>query len=100
LNPEALAEAFSKVYEALQRIAMETETMEEAVVSLEEKMRDIAERLRGLEAVSLHSLSGTRARAELVIIFIAVLHLAREGRVALAQSEQFSDIIVSGTGVA
>jgi segregation and condensation protein A len=97
LDVDSLAVAFGQVYAALQKFALETATIQEVVVSLEETMKNIAARMENLQEVSLQGLSANRARAELVVIFIAVLHLAREGRVALAQAEQFSDIIVSKT---
>jgi segregation and condensation protein A len=95
LNPEALAAAFAQVYAAIEKITMETETIYETIVSLEEKMQEIVARMATMPQSSLHGLSGGRSRMEIVSVFLAILHLAREGRVALAQAEQFSDIIVS-----
>jgi segregation and condensation protein A len=97
LDVDALVAAFGQLYAALEKFSMETTTIQEVVVSLEEKIREIAERMEGLREISLHKLSATRARSEIVAIFLAVLHLAREGRVALAQAGRFSDIIVSKT---
>lgn len=97
LDPAALAAAFGQVYAAIQKITMETETIYETIVSLEEKMQEIAARMATISESSLHGLSGGRGREEVVSVFLAILHLAREGRVTLAQSEQFSDIIVSNT---
>jgi segregation and condensation protein A len=97
LDPVALAVAFAQVYAAIERITMETETIYETIVSLEEKMQEVIARMETIRESSLHGLSANRGREEVVSVFLAILHLAREGRVALAQEEQFSDIIVSKT---
>ena len=76
---------------------METETIYETIVSLEEKMQEIIARMATIKEASLHGLSAGRGRVEIVSVFLAILHLAREGRVNLAQERQFSDIIVSKT---
>ena len=94
LDAEALELAFGQVYAALQRITLESATVRETIVSLEEKMREIVARIAAVREVSMQGLSAARTKADLVVIFLAVLHLAREGRVVLAQAEQFSDIIV------
>lgn len=97
LDLAALQAAFAQVYAAIEKITMETETVYETIISLEEKMQEIVARMASVAESSLHGLSGGRDRREVVSVFLAILHLAREGRVALAQSEQFSDIIVSKT---
>lgn len=97
LDVDALVVAFGQVYAALERITMETETIYDTIVSLEEKMQEIAARMTSVGESTLHNLSGNRSRIEILTAFLAILHLAREGRVALNQSEQFSDIIVSKT---
>lgn len=94
LDVDALFDAFGRLYAALEKFAMETATVEETMISLEEKMKEIAQRMSTLQEVSMHGLSGTRAKADLIVLFLAVLHLAREGLLALAQEGQFSDIIV------
>src|SRR3989338_8553063 len=97
LDAAALGAAFAQVYAAIERITMETETIYETIVSLEEKMQEIIARMATIKEASLHGLSAGRGRVEIVSVFLAILHLAREGRVNLAQERQFSDIIVSKT---
>jgi segregation and condensation protein A len=97
LTSEALAASFAQVYAAIEKITMETETIYDTIVSLEEKMQEVVTRMMTMAQSSLHGLSGSRGRTEIVMVFLAILHLAREGRVALAQEGQFSDIIVSKT---
>lgn len=97
LDQASLAAAFAQVYAAIQKITLETETIYETIVSLEEKMQEVIARMEHIRESSLHGLSASRGRAEIVTVFLAILHLAREGRVALVQAEQFSDIIVSKT---
>jgi segregation and condensation protein A len=95
LDAAVLAEAFRRIYTVLEKITLETATVRDTIVSLEEKMRDVLARMATLREINMIGLSPSRSRADIVVIFLAVLHLAREGRVILAQAEQFSDIIVT-----
>jgi chromatin segregation and condensation protein Rec8/ScpA/Scc1 (kleisin family) len=74
---------------------METETIKGKIVSLEEKIKEVIERITREGDTRLAALShGGGSRAETVIIFLALLHLAREQLVRLEQGEHFSDIMV------
>ncbi len=100
LAPAELAAALARVYESLQKFALETATIENAIISLEEKMQEIVRRMEEAATARLSDL-GRGSKEELLVAFLAVLHLAREQLVFLEQSAAFSDIIVrktSGTG--
>ena len=84
---------------------LETQTIKEKIVTLEEKIVEVLARIEregNLELRGTSSLrrggsageSGAATRADIILIFLAVLHLARDERVALKQGGIFSDIIV------
>jgi segregation and condensation protein A len=93
VTKEDLFIALTRVYQSLQKFVMETETIKEVIVSLEEKMKDIAKRMEGAAVTSLKALGGG-GRSDMIVAFLAVLHLAREQLVMLEQTEQFADITV------
>lgn len=91
--PELLA-AIGRVHSNLQKFALATQTIEGTLVSLEEKMREVVERMREIAESSLTTLAPTASRGELVVLFLAILHLAREQLIFLEQKGEFSDIII------
>jgi len=97
LSIEMLAGALQNVFETIQTYQLETQTIREKIVSIEEKMQEIVARL-GMEVeTSFTRLSGSKSRTEIILIFLAVLHLAREQLIFLEQAEQFSEITIKKT---
>jgi chromatin segregation and condensation protein Rec8/ScpA/Scc1 (kleisin family) len=92
-NQEEVLAALIRIYDSLRKFVVETDTIRDTIVSLEEKMKDIVSRMQSLATTTLRSMGGG-SRSELVVTFLAVLHLAREQLVFLEQGERFSDIIV------
>lgn len=90
----SLAEAFNILVSAFKDVEVDTQTIREKVVSLEEKVKEIIARLSETASSSLKSLSVSKTRSEIIVIFLAILHLAREQLVHLEQEGNFSDIMV------
>lgn len=93
LNQALVLTAISSVYESLQKFVLETKTIGETIISLEETMQGIIRRMEAATETTLQNLAGG-SKSELVAAFLAVLHLAREQLVFLEQQSAFSDIIV------
>ncbi|MDO8515721.1 MAG: segregation/condensation protein A [bacterium] len=96
LTPEGLVGSLQNIVETLERYAMEHVPIKEKIISLEEKIREIIARVKEMGETSLTKLSSDKSRAEIVAIFLALLHLARDQFVFLEQEGHFSDIIVRG----
>ena len=90
----ALAAAVSRIFETIKTYELETETIKERIVTLEEKITEVLARIEREGNLELRGTSGRDSRADIILIFLAVLHLARDERVALRQNGIFSDIIV------
>ncbi len=90
----ALAESLRRIFDGIVTYELETETIKEKIVSLEEKIKDVLARITDGGDARLSDLSDARTRADLVVVFLAILHLAREQLVRLEQTDRFSDIIV------
>ncbi|HVO28727.1 MAG TPA: segregation/condensation protein A [Candidatus Paceibacterota bacterium] len=94
LDIEALAGALGRLFESIRTFDLETETIREKIISLEEKITEVIGRIRKEGDTRFAALSGNRSRAEMIVVFLAVLHLAREQLVLLEQIDNFSDIMV------
>ena len=73
---------------------LETDTIREKIVTLEEKITEVLSRIEREGDMHFKNLSSDKTRGEMIIIFLAILHLAREQLIFLEQMENFSDIMV------
>lgn len=94
LTIERLEGALGKIFDTVKAYAFETETIKEKIITLEEKIAEVVARVREEGGVRFEKLSSEKSRAEMIVIFLAILHLAREQLVLLEQMGNFSDIMV------
>lgn len=92
--PAALREALRKLFKTLEDFILETKTIKETIVTIEEKIKEVIDRLGRENEVSLSRLSRARPIAEIIAMFLAILHLVHERAVVVEQKDNFSDIIV------
>jgi segregation and condensation protein A len=95
LNVEGVVGATNAVLSFLERVQEDKETVREKIVRLEDKMTEIIARMQGAARTNIKDLSQSGTKSELIVIFLALLHLAREQMIDLEQEGQFSDIMVS-----
>lgn len=94
LGAAAMQSALKKIL-ALTEITVEEERIvQEKIITLEEKVREIIGRMRGLGETTFRGVAEGASRIEAVVAFLAVLHLAREQLVSLEQESADSDIII------
>jgi segregation and condensation protein A len=86
--------ALSKIFDNVKTYAFETETIKEKIITLEEKIKEVLGRIQAEGNMQFKKLSTEKSRSEAIVIFLAILHLAREQLVLLEQMENFSDIMV------
>jgi segregation and condensation protein A len=91
---ERLREALGHIFETMKTYELETETIKEKIVTLEEKISEVLGRVQREGEAHFKSLSSEKSRSEMIVIFLAILHLAREQLVLLEQMDNFSDIMV------
>lgn len=94
LDREALAGALGAIFETIKVYELETETIKEKIVTLEEKITEVLGRIERGGDTNFMNLSGEKSRGEMIVVFLAILHLAREQLVLLEQMGNFSDIMV------
>jgi len=90
----ALTRSMNRIFDTMKTYELETETIKEKIVTLEEKIAEVLARIERDGNLELRGTSVAASRADVILIFLAVLHLARDERVALKQNGIFSDIIV------
>ncbi len=93
-DAEALRASLRGIFDTIVTYELETETIREKIVTLEEKIQEVLARITKGGDTHFGALSNERTRSEMVIVFLAILHLAREQLVRLEQDEHFSDIMV------
>ncbi|MDR3582053.1 MAG: segregation/condensation protein A [Candidatus Pacebacteria bacterium] len=94
LTLEGLAAALDGIFENIKTYEMETDTIKERIVTLEEKISEVLARVQKEGDMHFKNLSGDKSRGETIVVFLALLHLAREQLVLLEQIDAFSDILV------
>jgi len=94
LSVMVLEQALAKLTLSLSAYIQETRVVSDSVISLEEKIQEVLARFTRIREASFGKLSETQSRSEIIITFLALLHLAREQLILLEQKGAFSDIIV------
>ena len=94
LGGKTLFESLQKIFETLQGLELETQTIKEKIVTIEEKMQEIIKRLESETETVFTRISNAKTRAEIIVVFLAILHLAREQLVFLEQASHFGDIVI------
>ncbi|HEY5221106.1 MAG TPA: ScpA family protein [Candidatus Paceibacterota bacterium] len=94
LDTEALTAAMHGIFDTIKTYDIETETIREKIVTLEEKISEVLGRIQKEGDMHFNNLSGEKSRGEMIVVFLAILHLAREQLVLLEQMDNFSDIMV------
>jgi len=100
--PEALtigrlAELYQAVINRLEPIVRLPQRMLEKVISLEEKIAHIRERLISTAQTSFRQLISHGNKADAIVSFLALLELVKQRTVKLEQVELFGDIAINRT---
>ncbi len=90
----SLAGSLDRIFESIKTYELETQTIKEKIVTLEEKIAEVTARIEREGNIEISSRHGDISRADIILLFLAVLHLARDERVSLRQNGNFSDIMV------
>ena len=94
LSIEGMQGALNRIFETIKTYELETETIKEKIITLEEKITEVFGRIQKEGDTHFRDLSGDKSRGEMIVVFLAILHLAREQLILLEQIENFSDIMV------
>ncbi len=78
----------------LQGLLPEKQTVKRVVVSIEEKIKELMKRLKEGVEQNFQALAQNKPKLEIIVMFLAILHLLRERLIRTEQTSQFSDIII------
>lgn len=94
LSVKILHRAINSVFEAFREFAPEVRVSEfSPMLSLEEKIEEVVNRLQ--EGIGqFGKIAAGKSRSEIIVLFLALLHLLRDQLVKAEQKEGFSDIII------
>ncbi len=94
LSITALHEATQRLLEATAVERHEVQEVRERILSLDTAMQEVVRRVSDVATTSFAKLTETRSKGDIVVLFLALLHLARDHGMALVQEGHFSDIVV------
>ena len=93
ITPEGLKKSLETIFEALKEFEDKSQPMENAVIRLEEKIEEILEKLTGPE-LDFENMAKERGRTEVIVMFLAVLHLLARRMIKAEQNGRFSGIML------
>ena len=82
------------IIEKIPEIEELPERMIERIVTIEEKMTELVNRIAQRSAHSLGAFISSGTREELIVAFLAVLELLKQGIIAVKQESDFGEIII------
>lgn len=93
-----LANAVNNLAAVLKVLLPEEQTVKRAVVTIEQKIEELLNRLKAAGQHSFRNMSEQKTRNEVIVLFLAILHLLKDRLINVEQGNQFSDIVISSEG--
>jgi segregation and condensation protein A len=98
LSVTALAEAMARVLAAREAVEELPEARVKPLVTIEEMMDQLAKRVQSAMTLSFKDFhNGTKEKVEVIVSFLALLELVKQGAVAAEQFDTYGDIRISHT---
>ena len=98
LRVEDLFRVIAGVGGELERFLVPEEKIERRIITLKEKIAHVLERISH-EPQNFRAFHGSGSRRELVVLFLAVLHLVRDARLDAGQDTAFGEIKIARSAV-
>lgn len=95
LSIASMQEKLNELLHELAALIPDKQTVKKVVMTLEQKVKELMVRLKEQAQHSFKNLSQDKPKIEIIMIFLAVLHLLRERLISAEQPEQFSDISIT-----
>ncbi len=101
LSAGALAEALARVLAAREAVEELPEARVKPLVTIEEMMDRLAKRVQSAMTISFKDFAGSaKEKVEVIVSFLALLELVKQGAVAAEQFDTYGDIRISHTASA
>lgn len=94
LTSGGLEKYLLELIQELKSLVPEKQAVRRVVITIEQKVKELLERFKESVEQSFQNLSKDKSRLEIIMLFLAILHLIRDRLVKSEQNEKFSDIII------
>ena len=95
LTAKNLMEKITDLIQELKGLIPEQQIVKKIMMTVEHKVKELLERFKESMAHSFQALSKDKPKLEIIMIFLAILHLIRDRIIKSDQPEKFSDITIS-----
>ncbi len=95
VKPADLREEIERIASRLLALAPEVKREEIKLVTLEEKLSELLDRLDRTIGVSFNNVAEGREKSEVIVLFLALLHLLKYALVKVEQEKLFSEIKIA-----
>lgn len=95
IMPSDLERAIRKLGEELALISPEREEKGIKLINFEEKITELMRRVNDAMQMNFSEVAKDRNRAEIVALFLALLHLLKDNLIRISQEDKFSEIKIS-----
>lgn len=97
VNPETLRASVEKVFGELQKVLRPMAFVKREIINLREAIQKVFKRLTEMP-LSFSKLRKDGSREEVVVLFLAILHLIKDQLVSAEQDRHFGDIRIAKNG--
>ena len=95
INIDTLQKTIARIFAGLgEFLPQEEKTVKKVLVTIEEKMNELLYRLGTSDSHSFHALRQGKTKHEIIVLFLAVLHLLKHQKIQIEQPGSFDDIII------
>lgn len=88
----AMQQALQNLIAALPKVAALPERAIQKIISIEEKMTELLTRLSSRLQGAFHDMVGSKEKSDIIVGFLAVLELVKQGALLVRQDQHFGDI--------
>ncbi|MEK9170360.1 MAG: segregation/condensation protein A [Patescibacteria group bacterium] len=94
ITAKSLEENILDLISELKGLIPEKQTVRKVVVTIEQKMKELLERFKEQAESTFSTISKDKPKIEIIILFLAILHLLRDKIIIASQENQFADIFI------
>ncbi len=92
-----LTRAINNLAAVLKVLLPEEQTIKKAVITIEQKIEELLNRLKAAGQHSFRTMADQKTRNEVIVLFLAILHLLKDRIINVEQGDRFSDIVIQKT---
>ncbi len=92
-----LENAMVSLFAVLQGLIPEIKHVKMTVITLQEKIAELTQRLTQASTITMKGRASKEEKQEIIVLFLAVLHMLAARTLQVEQTDMFSDIVVTKT---